>query len=134
MAATNSLPFDEQDLRPNARGLRERLKDLWGKSRGPRAQAVTALLHEGESTESSAERSALTITGSDEFRIEMRGMQAGWRVSSIDQATGIRHEFYVESGVIYHVDVYDHPTKFLVGRPVQRIMDTERQAILEAVS
>src|ERR1700754_1557184 len=130
MAATNSLPFDEEDVRSNARGIKDRLRDLWGRSREPEVQESTALQC---SEMEVAQGSSLTITGSDEFRIEMRGIATGWRVSSIDQASGIRHEFYVESGVIYHVDLYDHPTKFLVGRPVQRIMETERQAILEAV-
>jgi hypothetical protein len=133
MAATNSLPFDEEDVRSNARGIKDRLRDLWGRSRELEVQESTALQCSGPEMEV-VQGSSLTITGSDEFRIEMRGIAAGWRVSSIDQASGIRHEFYVESGVIYHVDLYDHSTKFLVGRPVQRIMETERQAILEAVS
>jgi hypothetical protein len=60
-------------------------------------------------------------------------MSEGWRVSSVDESSGHRHEFYVQGGVIYHVDLWNESNRFVVGRPVQRIMDSEREAILHSV-
>jgi hypothetical protein len=73
------------------------------------------------------------------FTVEVTGKLTGWRVTTTDQATGIQHEFYVHDGEIHHVSLpssppWNHSTQFVVGCRVKRIMDSEKRAILHAVS
>jgi hypothetical protein len=73
------------------------------------------------------------------FTVEVTGKLTGWRVTTTDQATGIQHEFYVHDGEIHLVSLpssppWNHSTQFVVGCRVKRIMDSEKRAILQAVS
>ena len=86
-----------------------------------------------EYSESFPRGSSVTITAHGDFRIEARRMSDGWRVTSVEESSGHRHEFYVQGGVIYHVDLWNETKRFVVGRPVQRIMDSEKEAILRSV-
>jgi hypothetical protein len=63
----------------------------------------------------------------------------GWRITSNDQTTSLRHEFYVSEGRIHHVQFqssppWNHSSQFVVGRKVRRIMESEKRAILRAIS
>jgi hypothetical protein len=133
MAATHSPSFEGQDLRSYARGMRDRLRSLWGKSRKADSEPSQSDSSPLEYSAGFPSRSALNITAYDDFRIETRGTSEGWRVATVDESNGNRHEFYVQGGVIYRVDPWSESTRFVVGRPVERISDSERQAILHAV-
>jgi hypothetical protein len=87
----------------------------------------------------STEKPSHKIAVFEDFRIEVTGVLTGWRITSTDQATGIQHEFYVHDGEIHHVNLqssppWNHYTQFVIGRRVKRIMDSEKRAILQAVS
>ena len=63
----------------------------------------------------------------------------GWRITSKDKTTSLQHEFYVSEGRIHHVQFqssppWSHSSQFVVGRKVRRIMESEKQAILRAIS
>jgi hypothetical protein len=136
MAATNSLAFDEQNLRPNPRGVRDRLRSLWDRSLGARVlqnkQSEAAPLPLDQAIEST-EKPILNISAHEGFQVEARTTSGGWRVASIDQSSGVRHEFYVQGGGIFHVDLWGHSGEYIVGRRVERISNAERQAVLRAV-
>jgi hypothetical protein len=92
----------------------------------------------------STEKKASTIGGVENFKIEATPMLSGsrilgWRITSDDQTTGLRHEFYVSEGRIHHVQFqasppWNHSSQFVVGSKVRRIMESEKRAILRAVS
>jgi hypothetical protein len=135
MAATHSPSFEGQDRHSYARGIRDLLKSLWGGFRKSQAQQSEPSHYDSPDLGASApRRSSLTITAYGDFRIETRGVSEGWWVTSVDESNGNRHDFYVQGGVIYHIGLGNQSTQFIVGRPVQRIMDSEKQAILHAVS
>jgi hypothetical protein len=92
----------------------------------------------------STEKKALLIGVVGNFEIEASSLSSGsrilgWRITSSDLTTGLRHEFYVSEGQIHHVQFqssppWDHASQFVVGGKVKRIMESERAAILRAVS
>jgi hypothetical protein len=172
-AARTFSPAEDQDLRSDARGVRDRLTNL-GKSPKPLREAMRnarplidasrtfhqlqAFLKKRTSKVSisgalnkrpspqleaaqliSTEKPSHKIAVFEDFRIEVTGVLTGWRITSTDQATGIQHEFYVHDGEIHHVNLqssppWNHYTQFVIGRRVKRIMDSEKRAILQAVS
>ena len=135
MATTNSLPF-EDELQPTAGGLKDRLKNLWGRSRGAIAMKNGhSRNNRAEAAESFrvVEQGTREIVAVEGFRVEALKLSTGWRVNSINESTGVAHEFYVHEGIIYHVRLWNHSTQFVVGNCVMRIMDSEKQAILYAV-
>jgi hypothetical protein len=63
----------------------------------------------------------------------------GWRITSKDETTCLQHEFYVSEGRIHHVQFqssppWSHSSQFVVGAKVRRIMESEKRAILRAIS
>jgi hypothetical protein len=63
----------------------------------------------------------------------------GWRITSKDETTCLQHEFYVSEGRIHHVQFqssppWNHSSQFVVGAEVRRIMESEKRAILRAIS
>jgi hypothetical protein len=135
MATTNSLPLEDQDLRSNPPGIKDRLRNLWERSRASREPEIVQPQPNTFQTDSQQpiEKSSVTITAHDDFRVEARSAMGGWKITSIDQTSGLRHEFYVQDGVIFHISLYGEPGQFVVGRAVGRLSDSERQAILHAV-
>jgi hypothetical protein len=91
----------------------------------------------------STEKKASMIGVFGNFKIEATPVLSGsrilgWRITSNDQTTSLRHEFYVSEGRIHHVQFqspppWDHSSQFVVGGKVKRIMESERRAILQAV-
>jgi len=74
-----------------------------------------------------------------DFKIEGTRAGSGWRITTLNQDTGLEHEFYVQEGQIYHVQFHSpppwsHSTGFIVGSRVRRILHLEKQAILHAVA
>jgi hypothetical protein len=76
-----------------------------------------------------------------DFRIEGTSLGDGssWRVTTIDETFGVKHEFFVHAGQIYHVQFHSpapwsHLTRFVVGSRVKRIQASEKQAILAAIA
>src|ERR1700753_1202974 len=118
--STEILPaLGEQSPRSGGRSVKDRLRNLWEKS--------------SESPAASTERQSLTIAVFDGYKIEAKGTNKGWRVRSKKLSTGIQHEFFVHQGEIFHISLWNHPIQFVVGCRVKRIMESERQAILQAV-
>src|ERR1700759_3562670 len=104
MAAPHSPALDGQGLRPHPRGWRDLLRNLWARSRN--SQVQQSELDQGESSpleysESFPTGSSVTISPFGDFRIEARRMADGWKVTSVEESSGHRHEFYVQGGVIY---------------------------------
>jgi hypothetical protein len=63
----------------------------------------------------------------------------GWRITTTDQNTGLKHEFFVNQDQIYHVQSHSsppwsHESPFVVGRRVKRILAAEKLAIQQAVA
>jgi hypothetical protein len=97
------------------------------------------------------EKKASMISVFDNFKIEatavLNGTRiVGWRITSNDQATSLHHEFYVSERQIHHVQFHssppwnhssppwNHSSQFVVGGKVKRIMESEKRAILRAIS
>jgi hypothetical protein len=64
--------------------------------------------------------------------------RSDFRVTTIHCSNGLRHEYYVRSGQIYHVQFlssppWTHASQFIVGTRVRRIAAPEKHAILKAV-
>jgi hypothetical protein len=142
MAASN-IPFAEQSPRSNTRGVRDYLRHLWGQSQQSlmmhgaslRKKAPGSVVSEEMASAPMAEeKRSTTIAMFEDFRIEARAALSGWRIASIDRETGIQHDFYVQQGEIYHLSLWKHTDQFMVGRPVNQIRDSEKQAILQVVS
>jgi hypothetical protein len=90
------------------------------------------------------EKKTSMISVFDNFKIEatavLNGSRiVGWRITSNDQATSLQHEFYVSERQIHHVQFHssppwNHSSQFVVGGKVKRIMESEKRAILRAIS
>jgi hypothetical protein len=90
---------------------------------------------------SPADGNALKVRFFQDFRIEGTSLGDGscWRVTTIHETVGVKHEFFVHSGQIYHVQFHtpapwSHLTRFVVGHRVKRILASEKKAILAAVA
>jgi hypothetical protein len=134
MAARNPPLFEGQALGSNATGVRDRLKNFWERSREPLAPQDAQSPGGASNGSSSIASGSVTISAFGGFKIEARTLSTGWRVSSTDQATGIQHEFYIHDGAIYHVSLWNQSAQFVVGCRVKRIRESEKRAILQAVS
>jgi hypothetical protein len=92
----------------------------------------------------STEKKTLMIRVFGDFKIEatavLNGSRIlGWRITSNDQTTSLQHDFYVSEGQIHHVQFQSSPpwnqsSQFVVGGKVKRIMESEKRAILRAIS
>jgi hypothetical protein len=92
----------------------------------------------------STEKKASMIGVFGNFKIEATPLLSGsrilgWRITTNDQTTSLRHEFYVSEGRIHHVQFqssppWNHSSQFVVGGKVRRIMEAEKRAILRAIS
>jgi hypothetical protein len=75
----------------------------------------------------------------EEFRVEATSIHSSdWRVTTTHRGTGLRHEYYVRQGQIYHVQFmssppWTHSSQFIVGTKVRRIADSEKHAVLAAI-
>jgi hypothetical protein len=62
----------------------------------------------------------------------------GWRVTAVDQSTGYGHEYWVQDGRMFHVQLatsppWTHRTPFVIGDPVKRVEPSAKAAVLQAV-
>jgi hypothetical protein len=136
MATKGLLALELQGLGSDQKNLRGRWKRLWRQSLETRPMPDPQSLSDASDLPAplyAANNRTVTITAFGGFKIEARGFSGGWRISSTDEETGIRREFYVHERVIYHMSLWNQSTEFVVGGRVNRIRDSERQAILQAV-
>jgi hypothetical protein len=127
----SDAPETLEQLRTSSHGAFGRLHELLP----PKSEAQSWM---------STEKGAMKVGLFGDFKIEGSSLRAtsrslGWRITAIDQTSGLEHEFYVREGVIYHVQFqssppWNHSTQFTVGGRVKRIMDSEKRAILRAVA
>lgn len=89
-------------------------------------------------------KKALMVGVFGNFKIEATAVKSGsrilgWRITSNNQTTMLQHEFYVSARQIHHVQFqtsppWNHSSQFVVGSKVKRILESEKRAILRAVS
>jgi hypothetical protein len=67
------------------------------------------------------------------------GTGVGWRITTTDRSTSVQHEFFLNRGLVYHVQFqssrpWSHHTPFVLGSRVKRIIPSEKEAILQCVA
>src|ERR1700761_2509259 len=93
-----------QALRLSARLLRclDRIRHLSPAAFAPASQSGSASCSEG-------------------FLVETSEDSTGWRVTTTNQSNGIRHEYYVCRGTLYHASEWNASSGFVIGSQVSRI-------------
>jgi hypothetical protein len=88
-----------------------------------------------------ADDKALKVRLIQDFRIEGSsiGGGSGWRITTVHEISGVKHEFFVHASQIYHVQFqspppWSHLTRFVIGGRVKRILASEKEAILAAIA